>query len=211
MNEIENFARKIHENNNDGHGFDHILRVVNLAKRILKTEKTADEKIVLTAAFLHDTYDEKICDDVEKQKLEVAEFLKSVKFDRSEIAQIFYIIDNMSFSSNLTDKKTLDINGQIVQDADRLDAMGAAGIARTLQFGWAKNRVLYDPAVKPTNFTDKSNYHSGNSTTINHFYEKLFLLKDLLNTAEGKKIGAKRDQIMHDFVENYEREYDETH
>ncbi len=209
LEKIARFARDIHEKNSDGHGFDHIMRVVLLAEKILQTEPAADRKIVLTACYLHDTYDEKLCKNVAQQKEKVNQFLTEIGFDETVKSQIFYIIDNMSFSSNLTTPKALDINGQIVQDADRLDAMGAWGIVRTLEYGWAHERKFYDPTEQVVKFTDKENYHTQKGTTLNHFYEKLFLLKDLLNTTEAQKIGEQRDKIMHDFVNAIEREYTE--
>lgn len=204
---IAAFAKKIHENNNDGHGFDHVSRVVKLAKQILATEPLADPSLVVAAAYLHDTYDEKICCDVTKQKQNVADFLTSLDFSQEKQDKLFYIIDNMSYSANLLEKKELDINGQIVQDADRIDAMGAWGIVRTLEYGWSKGRTFYDPQIFPEKFENKHTYHQNQGTTLNHFYEKLFLLKDLLNTAHAKKIAAKRDKIMHDFVTAIEEEY----
>ncbi|EKF51209.1 hypothetical protein C426_1421 [Lactococcus garvieae DCC43] len=133
---IATFVQNIHQDNKDGHGFDHIYRVVQLAKKILATEPQANSDLVLAAAYLHDTYDEKLYPDVALQKQKVAEFLKSLNYSKEKQDKIFYIIDNMSYSSNLTQQKELDINGQIVQDADRLDAMGAWGIVRTLEYGW---------------------------------------------------------------------------
>ena len=204
---IAAFAKKIHENNNDGHGFDHVSRVVKLAKQILATEPLADPSLVVAAAYLHDTYDEKICCDVTKQKQNVADFLTSLDFSQEKQDKLFYIIDNMSYSANLLEKKELDINGKIVQDADRIDAMGAWGIVRTLEYGWSKGRTFYDPQILPEKFENKHTYHQNQGTTLNHFYEKLFLLKDLLNTAHARKIAAKRDKIMHDFVTAIEEEY----
>lgn len=204
---IAAFAKKIHENNNDGHGFDHVSRVVKLSKQILATEPLADPSLVVAAAYLHDTYDEKICCDVTKQKQNVADFLTSLDFSQGKQDKLFYIIDNMSYSANLLEKKELDINGQIVQDADRIDAMGAWGIVRTLEYGWSKGRTFYDSQILPEKFENKHTYHQNQGTTLNHFYEKLFLLKDLLNTAHAKKIAAKRDKIMHDFVTAIEEEY----
>jgi len=210
MNKIEEvaaFARNLHEKNQDGHGFDHIQRVVALAKKILAEEPEADAELVIITAYLHDSYDEKITADVAQQKAEVAEFLKSLDIDSEPI---FDIIDHMSFSENLIEKKTLSLEGQIVQDADRLDAMGAWGIARTLEYGWAHDRVLYDPEIKPVNHTDKETYHKSKGTTLNHFYEKLFLLKDLLNRPASQKMAEKRHDIMQDFVQAIENEYNDS-
>ncbi|MFK4886941.1 HD domain-containing protein [Lactococcus petauri] len=204
---IAAFAKKIHENNNDGHGFDHVSRVVKLAKQILATEPLADSDLVIATAYLHDIYDEKLCANVTKQKQDLAAFLTSLDFSKENQDKIFYIIDNMSYSTNLLEKKELDINGQIVQDADRLDAMGAWGIVRTLEYGWAKGRIFYDPQILPEKFENKHTYYQNQGTTLNHFYEKLFLLKDLLNTAHAKKLAEKRDKIMHDFVTAIEDEY----
>jgi len=212
LEEIANFARKIHSGSNDGHGFDHIERVVNLAQKILLTEPSADSEIVLATCYLHDTYDEKLTTDVPKQKSKVLNFLNDIGISKKVSDEIFSIIDNMSFSSNLSEKKALTLNGQIVQDADRLDAMGAWGIVRTLEYGWAKNRVIYDPNLQPLTYKSKDDYHAQqDNSTLNHFYEKLFLLKDLLNTTEGKRLGEKRDKIMHLFVSEIEQEYEESH
>ena len=179
LKKIKRFAQEIHDKNNDGHGFDHIERVVALAQKILLTEPSANQELVLATCYLHDTYDEKLTDDVPKQKVKVAQFLNELKIDKKLIDELFMIIDNMSFSSNLIERKTLSLNGQIVQDADRLDAMGAWGIVRTLEYGWAKNRVFYDPNLPPLDYNFKEDYHSQkNNSTLNHFYEKLFLLKD---------------------------------
>ena len=212
IEQIAAFAKTIHAENTDGHGFDHIETVVALAKKILATEPTADYDLVLATCYLHDTYDEKICEDVAAQKNKVAKFLSSIHYDENKAKQIFYIVDNMSFSANLFEKKALDINGQIVQDADRLEAMGTAMIIRALQYGWAHNLTLYDPAIKPQTYNSKEEYHkSQKSTTINHFYEKAFLLKNLLNTAKAREMGEARDIIMRDFVAHFEREYDESY
>ncbi|MFC4651680.1 HD domain-containing protein [Lactococcus nasutitermitis] len=206
LEKIANFAKNIHAQNNDGHGFDHITRVVALAEKILLTEPSADRELVLCACYLHDTYDEKLTDNVAGQKALVSNFLDEIFFDKTVKNKIFEIIDNISFSANLIERKTLDINGQIVQDADRLDAMGALGIIRTLEYGWAHGRELYKSTDKAVKNLTKETYHQNTGCTINHFYEKLFLLQDLLNTAEARKIGAKRDKIMHDFVKAIENE-----
>ncbi|GBG96869.1 HD domain-containing protein [Lactococcus termiticola] len=207
LDKIADYARSIHEKNQDGHGFDHIQRVVALARKILLEEPNADSELVLTSAYLHDSYDEKITADVDQQKEEVAGFLKGLEIDSEPV---FNIIDQMSFSANIDGKKALSLEGQIVQDADRLDAMGAWGIARTLEYGWAHERVLYDPEQKPVDYLDKASYHKAKGTTINHFYEKLFLLKDLLNRPASKKMAERRHQIMLDFVAAIEQEYQES-
>ena len=208
LKKIKRFAQEIHDKNNDGHGFDHIERVVALAQKILLTEPSANQELVLATCYLHDTYDEKLTDDVPKQKAKVAQFLNELKIDKKLIDELFMIIDNMSFSSNLIERKTLSLNGQIVQDADRLDAMGAWGIVRTLEYGWAKNRVFYDPNLPPLDYNSKEDYHSQkNNSTLNHFYEKLFKLKDLMNTETAKKIANQRHEFMVTFVEEFLNEW----
>lgn len=193
-----------------GHDNTHIDRVVELATQILATEPTANAFITLAAATLHDTYDDKLFADVTVQKQRVADEMAAVGVGAADIAAIFFIIDNMSWSKQFFGNAAdLDLNGQIVQDADRLEAMGAMGAVRTILFGAQKHRPLYDPAVKPRNLKDKAAYRSGDKeTTMNHFAEKLFLLKDYLNTAEGKRIGAIRDQVMHEFYDAFVAEWD---
>lgn len=213
LEEIAAFAASIHAANDDGHGFEHIERVVALADKILATEPSADRNLVLAASYLHDSYDEKLTADSTTQREVVRNFLLSLGLTADKVNKILYIIDNMSFSSqNFGEAKPLDINGQIVQDADRLEAMGATMIVRTLEYGWAHNRVLYDPEISPQDYRDKSDYHkSAKSTTINHFYEKAFRLQSLLNTKKAQEMGAERDKIMHAFVVAYEQEYRDAH
>ena len=162
------FAKNRHAHLTDGHDFDHIFRVYKLAEHILADYPQANRDLVLTAALLHDTYDDKLFEDVIVAKQEVVDFLTTL--DLPYIDQVFEIIDNLSFSSNLDGSaQALDINGQIVQDADRLDAIGAFGIVRTLQYGFDRKRELYNPDKLPQTFTTKAAYHAAEGTTINHF------------------------------------------
>jgi uncharacterized protein len=207
LEKIVAYAKDIHELNGDGHGFDHIQRVANLARQILQDYPEANSDIVLAAAYLHDTYDEKLVANVENAKQLTIDLLEDLAFPWP--GEVITIIDNMSFSSNLTTQQTLTLEGQIVQDADRLDAIGAMGIVRALQYGFKKGRQVYNPAIAPAHFQDKATYHANEGTTINHFYEKLFLIKDQLNTAAARRLAVPRDQLMHDFVTQYEREYHE--
>ena len=208
LKKIKRFAQEIHDKNNDGHGFDHIERVIALAQKILLTEPSANQELVLATCYLHDTYDEKLTEDVPKQKAKVAQFLNELKIDKKLIDELFMIIDNMSFSSNLIERKTLSLNGQIVQDADRLDAMGAWGIVRTLEYGWAKNRVFYDPNLPPLDYNTKEDYHSQkNNSTLNHFYEKLLKIKDTINTETAKEIAIERTKYMENFLDEFYKEW----
>ena len=200
------FAQNRHANLTDGHGFDHIFRVYKLAEHILADYPQANRDLVLTAALLHDTYDEKLFEDVVAAKQEVIDFLTTL--DLPDIDQVFEIIDNLSFSANLDGTAhELDINGQIVQDADRLDAIGAFGIVRTLQYGFDRKRELYNPDSLPQTFTPKAAYHAAEGTTINHFYEKLFQISASLHTEKAKQLAGARDDIMREFVTAIEKEW----
>ncbi|URZ88431.1 HD domain-containing protein [Floricoccus penangensis] len=207
---IRDFAYDIHWENNDGHDFNHIRRVAGLAQKILETYSHVDKFTVLATVYLHDCYDQKLFVDSLKQKAKVINFLSKLEIEQDVIDKIIYIIDNMSFSANMDGQKELDLVGQIVQDADRLDSMGAIAINRALEYGWSHNRKLYDPSVKPRHDLSKDEYRNSEGTTINHFYEKLFLLSDKLNTEEARELAEGRDQIMHDFVIGIERDWIEV-
>jgi len=204
------FTNRVLADDQTGHDTTHIDRVVQLTEHILTTEPAADAFIALAAATLHDTYDDKLFADVNAAKQAVQEMLTDVDVTALQQTEIFQIIDNMSWSKQrFGQPEALSLAGQIVQDADRLDAIGAIAIARTIQYGSKKKRVLYNPAVLPRILASKAEYRDAkdDETTMNHFYEKLFLLKDYLNTSEGQRIGAKRDQAMHDFVTQFEAEW----
>mgnify|MGYP003365038485 CR=1 FL=1 len=202
---IDHFMRDTLASDQSGHDSSHIDRVLALAKKILINEPQADEFIVLAAATLHDTYDDKLFKDPAAAKNKLAEFLQSISVDSQSM---FEIIDNMSWSAQVFGHhKTLDINGQIVQDADRLEAIGAIAIIRTFKYGFAHDQIDYDPAIKPRDLKSKSEYRNERQPILNHFYEKLFKIKDSLNTETAKKLAVKRDKFMHDFVAEYLAEY----
>lgn len=196
---------------NTGHDTDHIDHVVALANKILVNEPTADPFIVRAAAYLHDVYDDKLfnnASDVQLAKSRLRTFLINIAVSQENISQIFYIIDNMSWSKEIDGQaKALDINGQIVQDADRLEAVGAIAITRAVTYGAVKNRVLYDPEIKPRMAQNKAEYRNDDSTTINHFYEKLLLIKARLNTESARQIATSRHQFMLDFLEQFKAEW----
>ena len=210
IDKIITFVKNWHQNNQDGHGFDHVFRVYKLAKLILQDYPTADEQIVLTAALLHDTYDDKLVNDVLAAKTKVVDFLTTIGFTKQDA--VFEIIDHLSFSTEIEEgKPVLTLEGDIVQDADRLDAIGAFGITRTLQYGFARHRELYDPKIQPKTYKKKSEYHETNTTTLNHFYEKLFKLSNTLHTDTAKKMAIPRDKLMRDFVNAIESEYNDVY
>lgn len=203
---IQSFVRQKLADDFSGHDMAHIERVVKLARRILQHEPNANYFIVVVSAYLHDVIDEKVVADVDQAVRELLTYLKSQKINDDEIKTIFDIIDNMSYRKNLTEKKVLSLEGQIVQDADRLDALGAIGIGRTFYYGGNKHNIMYDPNIPPRTLLDENSYKQP-STVINHFYEKLFLLKSMMNTDTAKKIALKRHKFLVDFVKIFEDEW----
>ncbi|WP_343487050.1 HD domain-containing protein [Allomuricauda sp. d1] len=192
-----------------GHDWFHIQRVFNNTLLIAKDEKV-DVLVVSLAALLHDIADAKFHNGDETVGPKMAEdFLSSLKIDKKTIRHVKDIIKHISFKNSL-DKKTKHFDSkelQVVQDADRLDAMGAIGIARTFNYGGFKNRELYNPAIPPKPNMTKAEYKKSNSPTINHFYEKLLLLKDRMNTEAGRKLAEKRHQFMLDYLEQFYAEW----
>ncbi len=190
-----------------GHDWFHTERVWKMAARIQQKEG-GNLHVIELAALLHDIADPKFHDGDEELAVKISEnFLQSHEVPETEIQQILHIIRFMSFKNRGEAPAEIPLELQIVQDADRLDAIGAIGIARTFNFGGYKNNKMYDPAVLPGLNMDKTQYKKSDSTTINHFYEKLLLLKDLMNTETAKEIAAERHQFMLDFLEQFYREW----
>lgn len=190
-----------------GHNWSHIERVWKLSKKIAEIEG-GNLKIVELSALLHDIADPKFHNGDENLALEISRnFLETQTVSEEEIEAVLYIIKNISFKNRGDFQGEPSKELQIVQDADRLDAIGAIGIARTFHFGGFKNNPIYDPEIKPNLLMTKEEYKKSEGTTINHFYEKLLLLKDLMNTETGRKIAEKRHQFMLQFLEQF---YSET-
>jgi len=206
---VRQFSQSKMGNDETGHGFDHIQRVVGLADRIGQSYPDADRLETLTAAYLHDVIDEKLVADTAAASAEVRQFLVDQGFTTTQIDTIFLIMDNMSYHKTLDGTaKPLPLEGQIVQDADRLDAIGAIGISRAIYFGGHFGEKIYDPAVKPrTEMTHAEYRNLNNETIINHFYEKLLTLKDLMNTTAAKQLAEHRQQVMLDFLAEYKAEW----
>lgn len=190
-----------------GHDWFHIERVWKCAEIISKTEE-CNEEVVAFAALLHDIADPKFHDGDEILALRISEdFLKSIDVDETIINQVLFIIKNISFKNRNENLGEKPIELQIVQDADRLDAIGAIGIARTFNFGGYKNNLMYHPDIPPKLNMKKEEYKKSEGTTINHFYEKLLLLKDLMNTEKGKEMAEERHNFMLKFLEQFYREW----
>ena len=202
------FVKKELENAEGGHDWFHIERVYKNAILISKTEKV-DSFIVSLGALLHDIADSKFYNGDEAIGPKKArDFLNREKVPEDVIAHVIKIIENISFKGGNKKQQFLSNELAVVQDADRLDALGAIGIARCFNYGGYKNRKLYDPEVKPNLNMSPEVYKASNSPTINHFYEKLLLLKDKMNTKTGKKIAQKRHEYMEGFLEQFYGEWE---
>ena len=210
MNYIDqtiNFVKKELEGAEAGHDWFHIQRVYNNALNLLKTEQ-ANEQVVVLAALLHDIADSKFHNGDETIGPKKAmEFMTSIDINDDIKEHVVKIIENISFKGGNFNKTFHSKELEIVQDADRLDAIGAIGIARTFNYGGYKNNGLYDPEIQPKLKMTKEEYKNHKGTTINHFYEKLLLLKDLMNTETGKKLAENRHQYMEGFLEQFYKEW----
>ena len=201
------FVKEKLEGSEAGHDWFHIERVWKLSKKIAQNE-TCNLEVVELAALLHDIADPKFHNGDEELALKISgEFLESKNADAPIIDQVLFIIKNISFKNRNEIAENPPIELQIVQDADRLDAIGAIGIARTFNFGGFKNNLMYHPDIEPKLNQTKEEYKKSNGTTINHFYEKLLLLKDLMNTETGKKLAEDRHNFMLSFLKQFYHEW----
>lgn len=191
-----------------GHDWFHIQRVFKNTLLIAKDEKV-DVLVVSLGALLHDIADAKFNGGDETVGPRMAhEFLSSLEVDKKVLDHVVKIIENISFKSSLDKKKRFASKElQVVQDADRLDAIGAIGIARAFNYGGFKNRELYNPEIAPNLQMTKEEYKKAKAPTINHFYEKLLLLKDKMNTESGKKLAEERHQFMLGYLEQFYKEW----
>ena len=193
-----------------GHDWFHIERVYRNSRLIAKTEQVND-LVVALGALLHDIADAKFHDGDEEIGPEIADgFLRSLGLEEKVIIQVVDIIRNISFKNSLSgqSKATISDELKVVQDADRLDAIGAIGIARAFNYGGYKNRPFYDPEIAPKLSMTKAEYKNSKSPTINHFYEKLLLLKDRMNTNAAREIAEERHAFMLEFLDNFFREWE---
>ncbi len=206
---ITNIAKsveKLCQHDSSGHDWWHIYRVVNLAKNI-GSKEGANLNIVETAALLHDLDDWKL-ELSDSENLPIARKLLIENGATADfIVKVLTIIKEVSYKGAGTETRPSSIEGMAVQDADRLDAIGAIGVARTFAYGGYKNQPLHDPNLKPTLHNSYEDYKSTRTSTINHFYEKLLLLKDRLNTKTAKNLAVQRHQFMEQFLKQFYAEW----
>jgi uncharacterized protein len=202
------FVKQQLKNAEGGHDWFHIERVYKNAVLIAK-EEACNLQIVQLSALLHDIADSKFHDGDESVGPKVArEFLQSQNVTEEVIVHVINIIENISFKGGNFKKNFNSIELDIVQDADRLDAIGAIGIARAFNYGGFKNRALYDPKIAPNTNMNTEEYKNSQAPTINHFYEKLLLLKDKMNTPTGKQIAQERHHYMEGFLAQFYAEWE---
>lgn len=203
---VEKFVKSRLETEGTGHDWLHIDRVRRTALNLAK-KYSCDLTIIELSALLHDLIDDKLSDDIRMKTDEVANLLREEGLDPDSIQEVLTIISTISFKGGKK-RAVSSIEAQIVQDADRLDAMGAIGIARVFSYGGSKGNLIYDPAIPTRESMTYEEYRTIKSTSINHFYEKLLKLKDLMNTEEGKMLAQQRHQFMVDYLSQFFLEWE---
>jgi len=207
INNTVEFVKEKLEGAEAGHDWYHIERVWKLSKKIAEAEN-CNHDVVELSALLHDIADPKFHNGDETLALKISrEFLESQQVSEDIIEQVLFVIKNISFKNRGEAPSELPVELKIVQDADRIDAIGAIGIGRTFNFGGFKNNPMYDPEVPPSLNMSKEEYKKSNGTTINHFYEKLLLLKDLMNTEKGRELAQQRHDFMLTFLDQFYKEW----
>lgn len=201
------FVKETLKNAEGGHDWFHIQRVYKLALHIAQKEEV-DLFIVSLGALLHDIADSKFHEGNEEVGPQMAsEFLARQEVSPEAISHVVKIIENISFKGGNEKQQFHSPELAVIQDADRLDAIGAIGIARTFNYGGFKNRPLYDPEIPPNLHMTKEEYKASTAPTINHFYEKLLLLKDRMNTETGRQLALERHQYMVEFLDRFYQEW----
>ena len=203
-----NYVKSVLKDAEGGHDWWHIYRVWNTAKQI-SIQENADGFIVELGALLHDIADSKFYEGDETIGPNLAKrFLVSQEVEEQTINHIVNIIENVSFKGGKERQQFHSKEFYVIQDADRLDAMGAIGIARAFNYGGFKNREIYNPEIKPNLKMSKEEYKNSEAPSLNHFYEKLLLLKDRMNTETGKQLAKNRHEFMEKYLEQFYLEWD---
>ena len=204
MEKIKEYVKELLEKEYSGHDYYHCIRVYNNATLICK-DMDCDKQLVSVASLLHDVDDAKLFDS--KDYDNARKILNDLNYEKDFIEKVINIIKDVSFKGKDSVIPS-SLEGKIVQDADRLDAIGAIGIARTFAYGGNHNRLIYDPSIKPNLNMDYNQYKNSNNPTINHFYEKLLLLKDMMNLEKSKQIAIHRHKFMEEYLKEFYDEWD---
>lgn len=211
IQETERFVKETLREAEAGHDWSHIQRVLRNA-RLIGAQEQADPFVTELAALLHDIADSKFHGGDELVGPEKASaFLQKLNVPDEIVRHVENIVRHVSFSNELGPEHERDFDSielRVLKDADRLDALGAIGIARAFHYGGFKNRLMYDPGVEPVPGQSKEEYKQSKSPTINHFYEKLLLLKDKMNTSTGRKLAEERHAFMEEFLQQFYREWE---
>ncbi len=211
INKTVDFVKTVLTDAEGGHDWWHIYRVWKSAKQIAQQENV-DLFIVELGALLHDIADSKFHDGDETVGPRIArEFLQSLNVNKETITHVENIILNISFKGGNQEQEFRSDELDVIQDADRLDALGAIGIARTFNYGGHKNREIYNPEIKPNLNMTKEEYKNSEAPTLNHFYEKLLLLKERMNTESGKKMAEQRHDFMRTYLDQFYMEWEGKH
>jgi uncharacterized protein len=205
IKQAEQFVKSYLSGAESGHNWWHIYRVRSIAMHIFSKERKGDPFIIEITSLLHEIGDYKVKQCNEASHLMV--FLGSLRLKNKERNMITYIIDHLSFRASFGPEYEHMPELDIVQDADRLDAMGAIGIARAFNYGGSRGLEIYDPDKAPKKYKSPEEYIGSDSSTISHFYEKLLKLKDMMNTDTGKKLAAVRHRYMEHFLKQFQREW----
>lgn len=206
LKEAELLVQRELGKDSSGHDSWHIYRVVQTAK-VIAEQEGADSFVCQLAAWLHDLADDKLVENEQEAVNNLKKWMKGQGVEEETSEHVMNIIATLSFKGgNRPPMRTLE--GKVVQDADRLDALGAIGIARTFAYSGAKGRAMHEPGRKPRIGMSEEEYRSGNDTAILHFYEKLLLLKERMNTPYARELAEKRHQFMEQFLEQFYAEWD---
>lgn len=206
INDTIEYVKEIFSNDFSGHDYFHTMRVYKMATN-LAIKENADLEVVQLASLLHDVDDRKLSPETCENKDRAVAFMRGQNLPERTIELVKQIIGEVSFAGkDSVVPQTKE--GKCVQDADRLDALGAMGIARAFAYGGNHNRIMYDPEMKPNLNMGKEEYQNHVSTTVNHFYEKLFLLKDMINTDSAREIAEKREQYMKEYIDEFLAEWE---
>lgn len=202
LNEVKEIVKKRFESDATGHDCWHMARVVHMAEQIALQED-ADLFQCQLAGWIHDLFDHKLCDNPEEEKIKMNRFLIDRGIPSEIVNKTLKIVEEVSFSKNKKSPSTIE--GKVVQDADRLDAIGAIGIARTFAYGGAKGQLIFDPRNESQ--MDGGRCQGPTPTSIQHFYDKLLKLKSLMNTKSGYELACQRHQFMEDFLDQFYKEW----